>query len=342
MPLSTSNSNLRAKRLFTGQRWFFTWCLITLTCITGIGGWEAYWRYHGFQPTINDDWTVWSALRRQANNNKNAIALVGSSRIMLGLDPVILEKSLLSPVYMLAIDGSNPLPVLEQLAGDPNFNGIVIASMVPYWLAGNTPPDSDRSLKWLRKYTSQSLSSKIESKIAIFTQSHLVFRSSSLAPGKLWKKWRQGKKIIPPYAPIRPDRFREADYTRTNLVSLRAARERRTYKLHNDLHLLNQREFQLRITAIQGWVDAIQSRGGQVVFIRMPSCGVVREIEDTITPRAEYWDVFAQEISAPAFHFEDYPQLQDTQCTDGSHLQHSDAIRFTRNMVELLKQNLTL
>lgn len=339
MPLSISNSNNRAEKYLRKDNRRILLLLVGLLFFLCIGSWELNWRYRGFVPSVNDDWPIWSAIRRQANNNEKAIALVGSSRILLGIDPAILEHRLKRPVFMLAIDGSNPLPVLTQLANDPDFFGDVICSLPPYWLAGDSSTSADRAEKWLRKYAGQPLSSILETHLSLLVQANLVFRYSGLSPGKLWEKWQEGETVQPPYAPMRPDRYRPANYSHTDLASLREARVQRTRELYKNGRMLDHSQFMQRISLLQQSVDSIQSRGGDVLFINLPTCGQVKVIEQTYVPNHLYWNVFAREIDASTLHGELDLYFQDFSCTDGSHLNYDDAARFTRVIGSVLREN---
>ncbi|MFN2354610.1 MAG: hypothetical protein ABR512_08820 [Desulfopila sp.] len=332
---STSNSNGRAAKYLGDRHW--SRCMLLTACMYLIllGGWEVIWRYQGFSPSITDDWPIWSHIRRQANGDADDVALVGASRILLGLDPRILQKKVGGSVHMLAIDGSNPLPVLADLGNDPDFKGTVICSIAPLWLAAEVDSSGDRTAKWLRKYATQPLSSRLETSFALQIQAHLVFRYGGLAPQKLWHKWRQGRPVEPPYAPMRADRYRRADYSLADLQSLRASRVERTRELHDEAVMLQPQDFLQRVEDIEHSVDQIQQRGGAVVFVRFPSCGAVLRIEEETVPRQRYWDVFAAEISASTLHFADYDELDTFDCMDGSHLNYDDAARFTRNLADL-------
>lgn len=338
MPSSISNSDFRAEKYLKNNNWFLVWVAVAVVLFLVLGSWEIVWRYRGFTPQITDDWPVWSAIRRQANNNERAIALVGASRILLGLDPAILGQTMNRPVHMLAIDGSDPLPILAHLADDPDFSGDVICSFPPYWLGGNGSSSGDRAEKWVRKYSSQPLSSKVETRLSLLIQANLAFRYSGLSPAKLWEKWWEDEAIRPPYAPMRPDRYRPADYSLTDLASLREARVQRTRELHENVDMFNHEEFRKRIAIIQKAVDSIRSRGGEVFFVRFPSCGEVKAIEETYVPRRRYWDIFARELSAFTIHSDDYPKLQNFTCMDGSHLGYDDANYFTRELAAILQR----
>jgi hypothetical protein len=66
-----------------------------------------------------------------------------------------------------------------------------------------------------------------------------------------------------------------------------------------------------------------------------------REIEDRRYPRDMYWNPLVEATSAiAAINTYDYPQFLDFQCSDGSHLDESDARWFTRELASLVKQRL--
>jgi hypothetical protein len=336
VPLSTFNSDGRAICWLASIRWLRFWLAVLGIIFLLLASCEGFWRVRGFQPSITDSWQLWSKIRREANDTPQEVALAGASRIMLGLDPELLAENLNRPVHMLAIDGSNPLPVLYHLANDDDFRGNVICSIPPYWLAGGKTEGSKRPRKWLKSYEKQTLSSRLESRLVLALQYRLVFRYNGLSPQKLWKKWREGDDISPPYAPMRPDRFRQADYSKSDLNSLRESRIRRTRKMHSAVEFLKNDAFKQRIAAIESAVQRIRKRGGEVIFVRLPSCGEVFEIEEQTVPRKEYWDVLSRQLSSPTLYFKDYPELSGFTCMDGSHLDYSDARVFTDNLARIV------
>ncbi len=85
-------------------------------------------------------------------------------------------------------------------------------------------------------------------------------------------------------------------------------------------------------------VEKIRSRGGKVVFVRFPSTGGLRQLENKITPRAAYWDRVLETTGAPGIHFEDYPELKGFDCPEWSHLTKKDATKFTSLLVPLFQK----
>jgi hypothetical protein len=56
-------------------------------------------------------------------------------------------------------------------------------------------------------------------------------------------------------------------------------------------------------------VATIRARGGNVFFVRHPSSGELRALEDRVTPRALFWDRLLHETGAQGIYDKDYPEL---------------------------------
>jgi hypothetical protein len=82
--------------------------------------------------------------------------------------------------------------------------------------------------------------------------------------------------------------------------------------------------------SIAAMVERIQGRGGRVVFVAMPSSGLVRDIDERRFPKELFWNRFITIVKAPAVHFEDVAALSRFTCPDGSHLDMRDQMEFTR------------
>lgn len=332
MPSSISSSK---RRIFTNG-WFRALAGGFVIAFLLLGGWELFWRNMGFTPVIEDDLGIWAVQRRALEKIEGPkIVLLGSSRMQLDVDPRILQEKTGRPVIMLAIDGSSPLPVLADIARDEGFHGLVLCSLLPQWLAdeGN---DRGRSAKWVRKYHKQKWSFWIETHLSLMLQSHFVFRYPGLLPDELWESLTENEWPRPPYAPMRRDRYRPADYTKIDIEELRAARVKRQREIVTAARPLRGDEFTKRTKDIEAMVRKLGEHGGRVVFLRLPSCGEVRELEQQAWPREKYWDIFAAGVPAGTVHFADYPSLSGYDCPDGSHLDQRDSPRFTRALAEVL------
>jgi hypothetical protein len=85
-------------------------------------------------------------------------------------------------------------------------------------------------------------------------------------------------------------------------------------------------------------IAKIRSRGGRVLFMRMPSDGEVWALEQKVFPREKYWERLLRETGAPGIHFQDYPVLARYHCPEWSHLTPADARTFTADFVRIAEQ----
>jgi len=329
VPLYISNSDTRMQQDNLKR----TWLLALLMVFILLGSWDMFWRSQGFLPSVEDDMNIWHLQRSKISKNTR-IVFVGASRIQLGLHPDVFAEQLGTIPVNLSIDGNPPFPVLEDLANDQQFSGIVFCSILPRWLAEKTP-DKNRASKWVRKYYKRTVLSKIEALLSILLQKTFVFRYPGLSLEKLKKQIEKGEWPSPSYSPMRPDRFREAKFTAENTPGILASRIKREKKISQQSVIISAHGFNKRIQSIKEDVRKIKQRGGAVIFIRMPSSGRIREIETTVWPRKSYWDVFADHISEQAIHFEDFKELKDFYCPDGSHLDQANAKKFTRQLLKI-------
>ena len=91
------------------------------------------------------------------------------------------------------------------------------------------------------------------------------------------------------------------------------------------------------INAVKSSVDKIKGRGGQVIFVRTPSSGPYWQGELKGFPREKYWDHLLQITGCPGIHFKDYPETDHFECPEWSHLKPSDAVIWTTNLVNILR-----
>jgi hypothetical protein len=83
-------------------------------------------------------------------------------------------------------------------------------------------------------------------------------------------------------------------------------------------------------------VTAINLHGGKVLFVAMPTSGMIREIDEKRHPREAFLGVFEKESGSSILNSADDPALRYFTCPDGSHLDFRDRSRFTAAMVHSL------
>src|SRR6478609_5209820 len=91
-----------------------------------LGVTETFWRVLRYVPA-GSDLRHFAQLRKAVDGDCGAVALVGSSRVRYGLNPDLLGRTVPGWRFrQLGILGNGAMPLLEDLANDPNFRGRVI------------------------------------------------------------------------------------------------------------------------------------------------------------------------------------------------------------------------
>src|SRR5688500_7562414 len=94
--------------------------------------WEAYWRDYGAVPGYRNSNGAWAEQRRRIDQGEGGkTVLVGSSRILFDVQLPVWERLSGERPIQLALEGTSPVPVLEDLAKDPNFTGRLVIGVAP-------------------------------------------------------------------------------------------------------------------------------------------------------------------------------------------------------------------
>ena len=366
MPSSISSSEpAPISRSVPPGPWGRSFALSLVLFVLFVGCMEARLALRGFVPALEDSAGLWAVQRVRASRlGTQALILLGGSRIQLAADLDVLRKTTgLEPVQ-LAIDGSNFLPVLEDLASDPSVRGTVLVDFGDHLLLGVRPDDPAHGYirEYRRRQAARVFALVTFTRAEQWLESLLQEQLRSYADGarpltSLWSRLLRDNPV-PQYLLMREDRSRRADYSRVHVPELYYARVMRNLNANIPVttpmtHEEMERELRRRIDEVapmdgslqqylsgarylSGVAARIRGHGGSVRFMRLPSSGLVRLLEERRFPRTRFWDRFAQEVSAPTLHFEDVSALRAFTCPDGSHLDFHDRERFTRALAAAL------
>lgn len=308
----------------------------------------------GYHATVLDSAERWSKERTRASQlGERALILIGGSRIQLGIDLDTMRKETgLEPVQ-LAVDGSSFVPILKGLADDPTIRGTVLVDYYPESVEGALSDEYGAATAFEKAFEKGMIEHEffslahVEKSLSEILHENLRSFADGATPLKslLWR-------ILPneranQYLVTLPDRSRLADYKLVAMPEFyykRVARNLGQEKSINldaaDIEQVLKRQIDLRqpnnnADYIQGarylrqLVTAISSRGGRVVFVVMPTSGMIREIDEKRYPHANFLALFKKETGLSILSSADNPALQSFICPDGSHLDFRDQSRFT-------------
>jgi hypothetical protein len=317
--------------------------VLVLVCVL-VAAWEIFWRHHDFIPDDYEDTpALWHLQRERATGS--ATVLIGSSRMWEDVDLGRWRETTGTRPIQLAIAGRNPQPVLDDLAADPLFHGLVVCEVTPY-LFYVEPEAFTRA--FMHKGAAQTLSQRAANRLGMMLESRLAFIDSETRLSTLWKRLPLAR---------RPGTFPVREVPKGH--EMRADRDTRMWRrietdpgyraLLQRLWLFYAGPVRLQtvhpgIGAIVGRASArvandvahIRARGGDVVFVRFPAAGPVYQSEERSFPRSMSWEPLLRETGATGVNFADFPQLQGYNLPEWSHMSAADAPRFTQALARLV------
>jgi hypothetical protein len=311
--------------------------------------WEAYWRAYGVLPSYRNSNGQWAQQRRRIDQGEgNKTVLLGSSRMLFDVQLPVWQKMTGERPIQLAIEGTSPVPMLEDLAADPDFTGRLLVGVAPdlffsgFAYRGDVLPyfhkqgPAQRSGNWLSMH---------------FLEPYFAFYDPDFALATVVKRqpWPARRGLVERTS-VRKLRVSDADRN-TQLWS----------KVENDpeYRALARSIWAERFGApppgmdtpekVKASIDGqiakaakaittLRARGVRVLFLRAPSAGEYYAFEQKAFPRKQTWDLLLQRTGVPGIHFEDYPQLQGYTLPEWSHLSAVEANRFTAALAPLVEQ----
>ncbi|HUR31994.1 MAG TPA: hypothetical protein VMZ69_11230 [Saprospiraceae bacterium] len=324
--------------------------LTVVLVITFILCWEIFWRQRGVDTGFDDGGPLWSHQRtRVYKPSDQSTVFIGASRIKFDLDIPTWTALTGESAVQLACVGSSPLPVLYNLADDPDFKGKVVVDVTEdiffalYPWVNESP---DKYLKYYQDITPAQRASFVINKPLEHTFAFLdkSYHSINALLDRLEIKSRPGVFM----QPLFPPDFERVKFDRQCYMQPSFVADPKKQKLMADAW----RFFATFETAptIEGAVldslletvkvaaDKIKARGGKIIYVRTPSSGAYWAADLEKYPREKYWDKLIAYTNDPGIHFLDYPATDHYVCPEDSHLRPHDAIDYTHHFVDQLEE----
>ncbi len=316
-------------------RWGATWLVALVVAIAVIVRFELFVRARGYQPSVKDDEYAWSWERAKVSTSSpRTVAVLGSSRILLAFSPTAFRETLPGWTYaQLGVLASTPIATLWDLARDPSFRGIAIVDASEYAFYQSSWPSQAKYVDTYHRRW-RAVGAMAERALATKVQSHIA----TLATRGIstFGKWLEHDEWpVPPHVVTHADRTRYADFS---LVDVERQRQNRREQLESSDQTSRDPALWLAdAMLIEPAIAQIQARGGQVVYLRMPTCAERWEADEHKFPKARFWDELARRTHAITIHFKDVPELARIECPDISHIDSKDGPHFTRTVLQVLR-----
>ena len=359
MPSSTSSfKTYELTRIIPKHHWLLLAVLTTI--FTGLLtlGWESYVRSKGYGPTLNDTEDLWASRRTIVDEEPNRTVLIGSSRMLFDFDMDVYEKEFGNRPLQLATVGTNPGPYLEDLANHQEYSGTVIVGVVPGLFFAPGGPPLKSPLNHLKRFRDWSPTQKFSHQVSKIIEKWFAFlNDSDLTLNQLLLNLKLPNRENVITKPELPPYFHEVDDERqggmTEFAANNSALQKRIQQIwiplftpppppkgksEDEAKADFDKAVEMALINTKSHVEKIQKKGGKVIFLRLPSTGQLREMENKFTPRKDFWDRILETTGAPGIHFEDYDALKGFDCPEWSHLNRKDATEFTKRLMPILKK----
>lgn len=327
------------------------WLIAGLIFLLGLGAWEAKWRAWGAQPTIRNSDGLWAMQRRRIDEGEgDKTVVLGASRALFDVQLPVWERVFGERPIQLAMEGTSPLPMLEDLADDPKFTGRLVIGIAPdVFFTGfgyrggvvksykkETP--AQRAGQWLSTLL-------IEPLFAFYDDD---FRLMTVLKRQPWPARAGVKTFLDVRKLTMHDRDRNTRmWSKVEHDPAYRALCREVWAQSFDEPIpggetpekreeMAKKEIERTAAALQ----KLRARGvRKIVFIRLPSTDQYLAVENRDFPRVKTWDVLLQKTGLPGIHFEDYAEMQGLTLPEWSHLRAADADRYTEALCKILQRD---
>jgi len=309
--------------------------VVTLTSL-----WEWRMRSLGLLPgDLSASASAWAVQRRRVDAEDAKVVIIGDSRILFDTDLDRFQALTGLRPIQLALQGTNSLPFLENLAADEHFRGLVIVGITDtsYFREriglfesalkhARFESPSDRMGYWLDYALSQYLGFlDPEYRLSVLVKRlDPDLRSGVKGPyDEVWKISTMGEdRQTAMWSRIETDP-RLRDHARAVWNGFKGD------KVGDALIASTLERTRVAVTAIR-------ARGGDVIFVRPPSAPELRVNEDQRLSRTRGWDALLAAAQVQGVHADDVPEMQGLVWPEFSHLSRACAPVFTDAYVRRL------
>lgn len=299
----------------------------------GIVGAEVCWRSIGYRSSAADSSALWKHWwNRVVECGPRTIVLVGTSRIQSGFSTARIRQRLpnYASVQLGVFGGRGTVGVLRALAYDERFSGIVVVDLIEPTLLREFWDDEKHRIEYPLR-----MPERLEAVGGALVLDMLSMRNPNTGLFAVFESAvRNGR--LPPieYFTMRADRTVELDFR--HFKDTWVSSETKAEWLYSKQPRLEKGALDDELREIDDFVRRIRSRGGEVVFVRMPSSGTRLAIEEDLYAKADFWDRFSHDISGRWLHFTELAGITGLKCPDESHLDFRDVQLFTDTVVDEL------
>jgi hypothetical protein len=323
--------------------WMWVLGIVVMSATLAIACWEIKMREVGLHAgDLGDEQSSWTVERRKVDAGpRDSIVLVGDSRLLFDSDLSVWERLVGQRPIQLALAGTNPRSFLHDLAADEHFAGLLVVDVSESIFFRDRVGLNDGLLDYLKK---ESPSQRVGHRLYEWLSRYLAFLDPDYTPLTLIERQRWPERIDPSDAPYNDiwklsetfDDRQTAMWYRIEEPGFLQTHARLAWNGFEGKPVAAEMIAKV-VATTKADIERIRARGGEVVFLRPPSRDPIRANEQKRAPRALSWDRLLRETGSFGVHFEDYPEMQQLELPEYSHLSRASAVRFTDAYVRVMR-----
>jgi len=324
-----------------------------------IAVWEWHWRSEGYPASPDDNKHLWAERRARIDRlGSGDVILIGSSRVFFDIQLNEWEQVTGKRPLQLAIPGSTPTPVFQDIVDNTDYNGTILIGVTPplFFLGAGPGPDFwARPSGLIEHFYKRTYAQIFTHWVGKPAQTAFAFLENDeddfyndldlkTLINRIPLKGRVPSGPPFPWFQYVDDERNVTMLDKVTADTAYAGMIKRTWQYFiaggpppDSAWVAQSREKVMEMSV--EYINRFRERGGQVIFVRCPSSGWFRMIENGGFPRETHWNVLLEKTGAPGYHFEDYDFLNKYTPPEWSHLATPDARTFTTDLVKQMQKD---
>jgi len=326
-------------------------CALLAIAVLGVflAIWEIHWRSQGAHGSYRNSEGLWAIQRRRIDHGEGADwVFTGSSRTLSDLQLDVWQQESGQRPIQLALEGTSPLRVMEDLAKDSHFTGTLLVGVSPNLFFSGFEFRKDVLDRYPREtpaqWSGQQISMWVEPYLAFYNFDFSLFTVLKRQP---WPKRAGVQSRMDVRKLFNLDRDRntrmwaklETDVAYQDIAKqvwmdgFVPIAERKPEEIERTLRNRGK-----QIERAVAATKSLQSKGVEVIFVRHPSEGHYAVSEPMFYPREDTWDVLIEKTGALGIHWQDHPELQGFPLPEWSHMTAAAADRYSHALYHVMKR----
>ncbi|MGX5203174.1 hypothetical protein [Aliikangiella sp. IMCC44632] len=352
MPLSTSNSNIEYREIPFHQ-WSQHLKIALIMLVVAVLAWEWLARKLEHTPGNYADGfdVMWAEERRKLDikDHQIDVVILGSSRILWGTDLNLFEQQLATRPLQLALPGTSPALMFEDIVTNTDFNGVVLMGVTPGLF--NAIGEGAFGGKALKTYRSETPSQWFGTRIYRGISDYFAFIDHAFSLYELLDHYlvlpeRQGAKEPPKsgwklgniYHQRQTDMWAPVEKV-GSFDNAQVTMFWQTVGMVNPIPA--EKTAKMRESTVKFFAPLISQfiqRGGEVIFVMMPSSGPLLDAYKKGTYEKDVWHPMLETFDVIGINSLEYPQLSSQlETPEWSHLSRASQDKWSLSFIPILE-----